>query len=204
MLKEIAIKNFRSINNEVFFTMEADIDRVSEHNDHIESICNNQLLKVTSMYGPNGGGKSNLLFAIELVKDVVFLNNQNSIVPSRKISCEFTDSNIIEETIFFVTQNYEIGYSFRICPKTLNQEVVDFTGKKLQSYLHYYEIKKESIAYRKKDENEFIELLDRDENGKITSDLLSNIGVNLNQNLANNNSVVSYLYSTYLNKSTIC
>ena len=54
MLKEITIKNFRSFNEEVTFTMEADCERVSEFKNHIVEKCNNKLLKVSSIYGPNG------------------------------------------------------------------------------------------------------------------------------------------------------
>ena len=67
MLKELTIKNFTSFNNEVTFSMEADTDRVSEHPEHIVEINDNKLLRVASVYGPNGGGKSNLLKALTVI-----------------------------------------------------------------------------------------------------------------------------------------
>ena len=75
MIKELLIKNFRSINNELLISMDADIDRVSEFPNHIIKINNNNLLKIASMYGPNGGGKSNILDAIRLIRDIVVPNN---------------------------------------------------------------------------------------------------------------------------------
>ena len=44
MLKEMTIKNFKSINKEITFSMEADIERVSEYPQHIIDINNNKLL----------------------------------------------------------------------------------------------------------------------------------------------------------------
>ena len=44
MLKEVTIQNYKSINQEVLFSMEADTERVSEYKDHILDINGNKLL----------------------------------------------------------------------------------------------------------------------------------------------------------------
>ena len=203
MLKEMTIKNFRSFNQEETFSMEADIDRVSEHNEHVVDVCDNHILKVSSMYGPNGGGKSNVLFALQLAKNIVFNNNQSSISPSRKLKCEFSNSQSIEETIFFVSNNYEIGYYFEVEPKTVTQENIDFSGNKVKYFINYFDIKNETVSYRKKGEEEFVELLERDTNGLVKSEILKKININLNQNLSSNNSCLLYLFNTYLNRKEI-
>ena len=109
MLKEFTIKNFKSINEEVTFSMEADIDRVSEHPNHIISIRNNHLLRVCSMYGPNGGGKSNILKALSFLRRIVVFGSAHEGIDD--YSCVFSDDNISEFSAFFSTVNFDIGYN---------------------------------------------------------------------------------------------
>ncbi|MBQ9457210.1 MAG: ATP-binding protein [Bacilli bacterium] len=107
MLKEFTIKNFKSINQEATISMEADVERVSEHPEHITYIRGNALLRVCSMYGPNGGGKSNVLKALSQLRNIVmgdgWLNDDNN-------ACVFSESDISEFTAFFATKNRDIGY----------------------------------------------------------------------------------------------
>ena len=72
MLKELIVSNYRSFMNEAFFTMEAAPKKeISEYCDtHVVSMNHNRLLKMSSIYGPNGGGKSNLLGALLLLRSV--------------------------------------------------------------------------------------------------------------------------------------
>ena len=49
MLKEYSVSNYRSINKEITFSMEADVERVSEYKDHIIEKGNVPLLKVGSV-----------------------------------------------------------------------------------------------------------------------------------------------------------
>ena len=134
MLKEILIKNYKSINKELFFSMEADTNRVSEYPEHIIDLNDNKLLKVSSMYGPNGGGKTNLLEAIALVKTIII----NTSVPTqyriKNNTCVFSNSDTIEETIFFVTPSYEIGYKFEIKVSEIEQKAIDFNGNKVSYF----------------------------------------------------------------------
>ena len=65
MLKEFRVSNFKSIQEEQTFTMEACPKTVvSEYPEHVTNIDGERLLKVSSIYGPNGGGKSNLFKAL--------------------------------------------------------------------------------------------------------------------------------------------
>ena len=65
MLKEFRVSNFKSIQKEQVFTMEAcPKSVVSEYPEHVIEVGEERLLKVTSIYGPNGGGKSNLFKAL--------------------------------------------------------------------------------------------------------------------------------------------
>ena len=113
MLKEISIRNFKSINEEQLFTMEAaPKSEISEYYDsHVVDIFGEKLLKISSIYGPNGGGKSNLIQAIFLLRSLVlgvrrfphsYINYGSSI---------FNESNEIKLTSFFVKDSIVYGYS---------------------------------------------------------------------------------------------
>ncbi len=63
MLSQFSVRNFKSIREEVTFDMQA--AALSEHEDRIIKDVDGELfLPVSAIYGPNGGGKSNVLAAL--------------------------------------------------------------------------------------------------------------------------------------------
>ena len=63
MLCQFTVKNFKSIRDEVTFDMQA--AAISEHEDRIiEDPDGEKYLPVSVIYGPNGGGKTNVLVAL--------------------------------------------------------------------------------------------------------------------------------------------
>ena len=63
MLCQFTVKNYKSIRDEMTFDMQA--AAISEHEDKvIEDKDGEQFLPVSAIYGPNGGGKSNVLEAL--------------------------------------------------------------------------------------------------------------------------------------------
>lgn len=199
MLKEITINNFKSINNELVFSLEADTSRVSEYPEHILKVGDQELLKVTSMYGPNGGGKTNILLAVLTAKKI-FLNGENSTLNPQQISCVFNDSDIVEETLFFVTEKYEIGYQFKIKPVLEYMDPVFGVSQKM--YYSSYDIIEENVNYRKVNDDEFNILFSRDSEGNVISDQLKEIGVLDNLKLAKNKSVINYIFTTFANNNS--
>lgn len=193
MLKELTIKNFTSFNNEVTFSMEADTDRVSEHPDHIVEINDNKLLRVASVYGPNGGGKSNLLKALTVVSAVM---KSNTLLSHCDLSCVFNDSNVIEEQIFFVGEEYEVGYSFSV--KSSKAEQSDsFRYRRLSTFA--FEIEEESVVYRKSGTNDFVLLFSRDKVGSIEGDAFLSFFERKDFRLGKRKSVVDYTYEMFAN-----
>lgn len=193
MLKELTIKNFTSFNNEVTFSMEADTDRVSEHPDHIVKINDNKLLRVASVYGPNGGGKSNLLKALTVVSAVM---KSNTLLSHCDLSCVFNDSNVIEEQIFFVGEEYEVGYSFSV--KSSKAEQSDsFSYRRLSTFA--FEIDEESVVYRKSGTNDFVLLFSRDKVGSIEGDAFLSFFERKDFRLGKRKSVVDYTYEMFAN-----
>jgi AAA15 family ATPase/GTPase len=71
MLMEFTVENFRSIKKPIHFSMIASKD-ISHTNNLIKlkSIKPN-LLKVASIYGSNASGKSNVLHAMTMLKNLV-------------------------------------------------------------------------------------------------------------------------------------
>ena len=194
MLKELTIKNFTSFNNEVTFSMEADTDRVSEHPEHIVEINGNKLLRVASVYGPNGGGKSNLLKALTVLQTVL---DKKPYRGESDLSCVFNDSNIFEEQLFFVDDDYEIGYSLKLAGSA------DFYGRssyyRLENLFWDLEIEEESVVYRKRDMTDFVLLFSRNKGGEIVGDNFLSLFEKKKFFMGACMPVVSYVYDTFAN-----
>lgn len=66
MICQFTVKNFKSIKEEMTFDMQA--AAISEHEDRIIKDTDGELyLPVSAIYGPNGGGKSNVLEALHIL-----------------------------------------------------------------------------------------------------------------------------------------
>jgi len=74
VLVEFRVKNFRSFRDEQVLSLVASNDTVLEENCVDEDKL--RLLKAAGIYGPNASGKSNLIKAINIMKDIV-LNSAN-------------------------------------------------------------------------------------------------------------------------------
>lgn len=199
MLKEFSVKNFTSFNDEVMFSMEADVERVSEHNNHIVKINDQKILKVASMYGPNGGGKSNVLLALRLAK---LVQQNNGFLTIYDFPCIFSESTQIDETIFFVDEKYEIGYRFSIKPGEIEsnesfEENINIRNDPFQR--RTFDILYEEVTFRKNGETEYKFLFSRDQTGFVKSELISCETSNQNLKLAKGKSVIRYIYDTFAN-----
>ena len=66
MLCQFTVKNFKSIRDEMTFDMQA--TAISEHEDRVIKDRDGELyLPVSAIYGPNGGGKSNVLESLHML-----------------------------------------------------------------------------------------------------------------------------------------
>lgn len=93
MLCQFTVKNFKSIRDEITFDMQA--AAISEHEDRVIKDRDGELyLPVSAIYGPNGGGKSNVLEALHILAAKVlrplYATDDNNDHPfqMRKISIE--------------------------------------------------------------------------------------------------------------------
>lgn len=62
MLTQFSVKNYKSIKDRITLDMQA--AAISEHEDQVIFANNQKYLPITAIYGPNGGGKTNVLMAL--------------------------------------------------------------------------------------------------------------------------------------------
>lgn len=136
MLCQFTVKNFKSIRDEVTFDMQA--AAISEHEDRIIKDVDNELyLPVSAIYGPNGGGKSNVLEALHSLVSKVLRplyatsNNEDIAINMKKLVIEpfaFEKETINEPTefeLFFRTALAEYRYALVVKKEVIEYERLD-------------------------------------------------------------------------------
>ena len=96
MLSQFTIKNYKSIRDEMTFDMQA--TAISEHEDRIIKQGGELILPVSAIYGPNGGGKSNVLEALHTLGYKVL---RPLCAPCEKTECEYKVRKISVEPFAF-------------------------------------------------------------------------------------------------------
>ena len=136
MLCQFTVKNFKSIRDEVTFDMQA--AAISEHEDRIiKDTDGESYLPVSAVYGPNGGGKSNVLEALySLVTKVLrplyaTSSNEEVAINMKKLVIEpfvFDEKMINEPTefeLFFRTALAEYRYELIVRKEVIEYERLD-------------------------------------------------------------------------------
>lgn len=132
MICQFSVKNFKSIKEQVTLDMQA--TSISEHRDKLieHKIDKKTFLPIAVLYGPNGGGKSNVLKALstlyyKIVLPRIFLENKerDTLKDLHNISpFKFDDLTINEPTEFelFVRSNVA---EYRIYISILNNNIIE-------------------------------------------------------------------------------
>jgi len=136
MLCQFTVKNFKSIRDEVTFDMQA--AAISEHEDRVIKDLDDELyLPVSAVYGPNGGGKSNVLEALHSLVTKVLRplyatsNNEEIAIKMKKLVIEpfaFDEKTINEPTefeLFFRTTLAEYRYELIVKKEVIKYERLD-------------------------------------------------------------------------------
>ncbi len=136
MLSQFTVKNYKSIRDEITFDMQA--TAISEHEDKIIMDKDGELfLPVSVVYGPNGGGKSNVLEALHTLSakvlrplsatsdktDYGYKATKMPVVPFA-----FTNDKRNEATefqVFFRTRFAEYRYELHVKDETVLYESLD-------------------------------------------------------------------------------
>ena len=136
MLCQFTVKNFKSIRDEVTFDMQA--AAISEHEDRIIKDVDEELyLPVSAVYGPNGGGKSNVLEALHSLVTKVLRplyatsNNEEIAIKMKKLVIEpfafdeETRNKPTEFELFFRTEMAEYRYELTVKREIIKYERLD-------------------------------------------------------------------------------
>ena len=136
MLCQFTVKNYKSFRDEMTFDMQA--AAISEHEDKvIIDKAGEQFLPVSAIYGPNGGGKSNVLEALHTLATKVLRplyatgDNEDRIFLQKKLIIEpfaFSEETKNEPTefeIFFRTEMAEYRYILHVKKDVVVYESLD-------------------------------------------------------------------------------
>ena len=142
MLSQFTVKNYKSIRDEVTLDMQA--AAISEHEDKIikvtekgNSKVSESFLPVTVIYGPNGGGKSNVLEALHVLESKVLrpicavCPNEGCGYKGRKLPIkpflfsEITKDEPTEFEVFFRTAIAEYRYILHVKEEKIIYESLD-------------------------------------------------------------------------------
>lgn len=136
MLCQFTVKNFKSIMDEVTFDMQA--MAISEHEDRVINDKDGEVyLPVSVIYGPNGGGKSNVLKALQymvlkVLRPLYATNDNGEVIFSRR-------KMIIEP------------FAFSERTKNAPTEFEAFFRTELAEYRYMLAVKKDVVIYERLD-----------------------------------------------------
>lgn len=134
MLIRFVTSNFLSFNEEREFNMLAGSYRTHKH--HIYRAGKLNVLKGAAIYGANGAGKSNLVKAIDFLKNVVEAGKLEKSVNSKKYKL---DKNNIKKPVEFEIEFYFkrkiYSYGVRINGHTVEQEWLYISGINVEDKL---------------------------------------------------------------------
>ena len=110
MLCQFTVKNYKSIRDEITFDMQA--AAISEHdNKVIKDIDGELFLPISAIYGPNGGGKSNVLEALHTLDSKVL---RPLCATCDKADCDYKARKIPVEPFVFSEQAKEEPTEFEL------------------------------------------------------------------------------------------
>lgn len=184
MLCQFSVKNFKSIRDEMTFDMQA--TAISEHEDRIIKDKDGELyLPVSAIYGPNGGGKSNVLEALYTLEAKVLR------------ALYATEDN--EERILFQKKLMIEPFAFSEETKNEPTEFVIFFRTKLAEYRYILHVKRDVVVYEsldrvKLDTGRRSALFERDEEIKLKGVFAK---LKISDELSETLPLLSYLGITY-------
>jgi len=200
MLIEFKIRNFLSFKDETRFLMTA-VKSFKEHLEEnvIETERGFDLLKSAAIYGINGGGKSNFMYAIQVMTNVIFNSYSNSLVKEEnkpeqqyqfKLNSETENANTMFELSFLIDSNiYRYGF--------------EINGYEIKKEWLYRKIEREVPLFIRDAENSIFDINEESfEEGKIYKENV-NSNVLFISHLAQNNQKISRLIFSWLSNVNV-
>ena len=136
MLCQFTVKNFKSIRDEITLDMQA--AAITEHEDRVIKDKDNQVfLPVSVLYGPNGGGKSNILEALQTLS-------------SKVLRPLYAAENVQDPSLLWKNLVIE-PYAFSLDTQEKPTEFELFFRTAVAEYRYILVIKRTSVIYEKLD-----------------------------------------------------
>lgn len=145
MIEKIRISNFYSIREDVDVSFVASKDRKYEE-DWIVEVGGTRLLKALLLYGSNGSGKTNILVALDFLRNVAFKIPRNLDSNLRYDQFAFDPAYKDKETffdLFFYIGNTRYNYQISLTPRYICREEMRQYHKGNQSrrvFLREYDV----------------------------------------------------------------
>ena len=191
MLCQFTVKNYKSIRDEVTFDMQA--AAISEHKDRIIKDVDGELyLPVSAIYGPNGGGKSNVLEAINTLVAKIL---RPIYATADTEGHAFLQKKIIVEPFAFLEEYRESPTEFELFFRTNSAE-----------YRYILHVKRDVVIYESLDRVKLetgrrSALFIRDENGVELKGAFARLKVS--DDLSKTLAVLSYLGIAYKENAVV-
>lgn len=191
MLCQFTVKNYKSIREEMTFDMQA--SGISEHSERVIKEKDNQMfLPVSAIYGPNGGGKSNVLEAIQTLITIVLRPVQAA---GQNVRMNYKLSRVPVKTFLFSAESKIAPTEFEIFFRTNAAE-----------YRYILHIQNGTIVFEKLDRIKFdtnrrSALFERSYEGTELKGVFSKLKIS--DGLSDTLPLLSYLAITYLKNEVV-
>jgi AAA15 family ATPase/GTPase len=169
MLIEFTVENFRSIKNEITFSLVASSDNSLDKNlIEKKTLKKDRLLKSAVIYGANASGKSNVLLAFGFLKRFVVSSHEYQ--KGNKIRFEpfMLDKKCLKKPTKFeiVFIKNDIKYIYGL----------SYTSEKvIEEYLYYYPSGRKALIFERKKTNHYNFTIDEKEQKFISERTLDNV-----------------------------
>ncbi|MDD5474216.1 MAG: ATP-binding protein [Candidatus Methanoperedens sp.] len=169
MLIEFSLENFRSIKEEVTLSLVASSDKSLDNNlITTEVLKKDNLLRSAVLYGANASGKSNVVSAINSLRNLVILSHTFQKGTEISYSPFKLDNEYLSKPtkfkVVFIKNNtkYVYGVSFT------NEKIID-------EYLYYYPEDRKAIIFERKDTNDYKFTINKKEQKFYSEKTLDNV-----------------------------
>lgn len=185
MLCQFTVKNYKSIRDEVTFDMQA--AAISEHEDRIiKDYDGEAYLPVATIYGPNGGGKSNVLEAVNTLVSKIL---RPIYATADTEGHAFLQKKIIVEPFAFLEEYRESPTEFEL-----------FFRTKIAEYRYVLHVKRDVVVYESLDRVKLetgrrSALFTRDDSGIVLKGTFAKLKVS--DDLSKTLTLLSYLGIAY-------
>jgi len=168
MLIEFNVQNFRSIKEEVTFSLVASADKSLDNNLIKTDLLRDNLLRSAVIYGANASGKSNVVLAFSLLKELIetshmFQKGSKINYLPFKLDTKYLSKPSKFKIVFIKNDiKYIYGISFN------SEKIID-------EYLYYYPAGRRALIFERKDTNNYRFTINRKEQKFISEKTLDNV-----------------------------